>query len=298
MTRKSSSVYCNTVTRKLGINHKCSRNYFFQRKNRARHKLRTYFLHVPQEETIIHDIFSIHPAITRSSCVPHNDWIESLMGGNSFEICENLWNKLQLLSSAQPPSTITTIEATLQSSITEEQTSQVSTLLTSQQAEITAAAISELSKLPEIYNDDLNSMTNYYVDEEEILFGGSESSSSIYPPQKKHAKNTVIVDIVNNINVGKSFRKNFSNLTSYQSVQQRADEALGYLIRLCGYNEEFKLIAKNESMMTDIFLLMSEIKARAITCFKLSPESLTADFNFNMNDQNMSNNKNREFNQK
>ena len=144
MTRKSSSVYCNIVAKKLGIHHKCSRNYFFQRKNRARHKLCTYRLNVPQEATIIHELFSIHPAITRSSCVPSNDQIGSLMGGNSFEICENLRNRLWSLSSAQPPSTTTTIEATRQSSITDDQTSQVSTLLTSQQGQTTAAAISEL----------------------------------------------------------------------------------------------------------------------------------------------------------
>ena len=81
-------------------------------------------------------------------------------------------------------------------------------------------------------------------------------------------------------------------------MQQRADEALGYLIWLCGYNGEFKSIAKNESMMTVDFLLISEIKARAITCFKFSPESLTADFNFNINDQNMSNRNNCEFDEK
>ena len=136
------------------------------------------------------------------------------------------------------------------------------------------------------------------ADEEDFLIGATESSSSTYPPQKKRAKNTVIVDLVKNINIGKSFKKKFSNLTSYQSVQQRADEALAYLIRLCGYNGEFQSIAKNEAMMTDILLLMSEIKARAISCFKLSPESLTGDFDFNANDINMSNNNDREFDEK
>ena len=282
------------MAKKFGIHHKCSRNYFFQRKNRARHKLRTYRLNVPQEATIIHELFSIHPAITRSSRVPRNDRIESLMGGNSFEICENLRNRLWLLSSAQPPSATTTIEATRQSSITDNQTSQVSTLLTSQQGQTTAAAISELSTLPEIDYDDLN----LSADEEDFLIGATESSSSTYPPQKKRAKNTVIVDLVNNINIGKSFKKKFSNLTSYQSVQQSADEVLAYLIWFCGYNGEFQSIAKNEAMMTDILLLMSEIKAQAISCFKLSPESLTGDFDFNANDINMSNNNDREFDEK
>ena len=50
--------------------------------------------------------------------------------------------------------------------------------------------------------------------------------------------------------------------------------------------------------MTDILLLMSEIKARAISCFKLSPESLTGDFDFNANDINMSNNDDHEFDDK
>ena len=51
-------------------------------------------------------------------------------------------------------------------------------------------------------------------------------------------------------------------------------------------------------MMSKIFFLMSKIKAQAITCFKLLLGSLTADFNFNINDQNMRDNDNCEFDEK
>ena len=56
-------------------------------------------------------------------------------------------------------------------------------------------------------------------------------------------------------------------------MQQRADEALAYLIRLCGFNN-LQTVSKNQTLMSELMLLLSEVKARAISAIRLSPESV------------------------
>lgn len=74
-------------------------------------------------------------------------------------------------------------------------------------------------------------------------------------------------DIINNIDMGKQYCKKISGLKTYKSVQQRTDEGVAYLIRLCGYNGDVASVVKNKEMMNKLFLLMSKMKARAITSF-------------------------------
>ena len=66
-----------------------------------------------------------------------------------------------------------------------------------------------------------------------------------------------------------------SQLTSSKTVQQRSDLALAYLICLCGY-KNVTTVSKQEEIMADILLLLSEIKARAISSFQMFPESVEA----------------------
>ena len=60
-------------------------------------------------------------------------------------------------------------------------------------------------------------------------------------------------------------------MTCSESLQIRGDEALGYLINICGYNNNFVGdIVHNNKMMEELFLLLNEVKARAMSAFRLT----------------------------
>ena len=90
---------------------------------------------------------------------------------------------------------------------------------------------------------------------------------------QRRSKNSILLDLINNVQMEKIIKKKPSQLTSSKAVQQRADLALAYLVRLCGFKNVTK-IAKKEDIMAELFLLLSEVKTRAISAFRLSPESL------------------------
>ena len=68
-------------------------------------------------------------------------------------------------------------------------------------------------------------------------------------------------------------KKRTLQLTSSKAVQKHSDFALSYLICLCGFNN-VEEIAKQEDIMAELFLLLSEVKAQAISDFQLYPEYL------------------------
>ena len=101
----------------------------------------------------------------------------------------------------------------------------------------------------------------------------SEATSSTSTTQRK-SKNTILLDMINNgQNNNKIYRKHPSQLTSSKAMQQRADDGLAYLIYLCGFCNVDSLV-KNEKIYSELLLMISEIKARAIATFKLPPESI------------------------
>ena len=66
-------------------------------------------------------------------------------------------------------------------------------------------------------------------------------------------------------------QKKPSKLTCPESLQICGDEALGYLINICGYNNNLVGdIVHNNKMMEELFLLLNEVKARAMSAFRLT----------------------------
>ena len=67
----SRLIYCKYVAIKVGIKqHACKRKYFLDKKNRQRHKLRSFCLTVPEDWQYLHRIFALNPMIARSTRTP------------------------------------------------------------------------------------------------------------------------------------------------------------------------------------------------------------------------------------
>ena len=91
--------------------------------------------------------------------------------------------------------------------------------------------------------------------------------------------------MINSITLDKDVRKKPSELTDYQSIQMRAKRGLAYLIRLCGFsNIEKPDIIHEHKMMTELYLLLREIKAQATIAFKLTPPLLTDGNDYKLNE--------------
>jgi len=68
--------------------------------------------------------------------------------------------------------------------------------------------------------------------------------------------------MINSIDLDKDIQKLPSQLRDYQSIQNRAKRGLEYLIRLCGFCDIPKdNIIHKEEMMTELYLLLREIRA-------------------------------------
>ena len=82
--------------------------------------------------------------------------------------------------------------------------------------------------------------------------------------------------MINSITYGKDVRKKQSDLTDYQFIQILATSGIAYLVRLCdfSYIEKLDILHKHE-MMTELYLLLHEIKAQATIVFKFTPTLLT-----------------------
>ena len=94
----SRLIYCKDVAIKLGIKgHACKRKYFLDKKNRQRHKLRSFFLTVPEDRQYLHGIFALNPMIARSTQTPIDQQIDQVMGGVKFEICDNLRHRINAM---------------------------------------------------------------------------------------------------------------------------------------------------------------------------------------------------------
>ena len=59
----NSIILCGAVSKKLGLKHKCNRNFFLGEVNGCKHKLRKYRLHVRHKAEYIWRAFCIHPTI-------------------------------------------------------------------------------------------------------------------------------------------------------------------------------------------------------------------------------------------
>ena len=57
------------------------------------------------------------------------------------------------------------------------------------------------------------------------------------------------------------------------SMRKIADEGLAYLIRICSYRNITSLVHQKE-VMEELFLLINEIKAQALTAFWLTPSEI------------------------
>ena len=113
LDKPNGVIYCKDVAIKLGIKgHACKRKYFLDRKNRQRHKLRSFCLAVPEQRQYIHHAFSLNPTISRSTRTPIDQRIEQLMGGVKFEICDNLRHKINSLVCEQAVPTMTSNNST------------------------------------------------------------------------------------------------------------------------------------------------------------------------------------------
>ena len=98
MAPRKGVVYCKDVASKLGIQpHNCKRRFFLDKKNRCRHKLRSFSLQNKEHQQYLHNIFSIHPSISRSTRSPLDKRITSLFGGHNFELCDNLRYKIEAI---------------------------------------------------------------------------------------------------------------------------------------------------------------------------------------------------------
>ena len=289
------ALYCKDVALKLGIKtHKCKRKFFLEKKNRAQHKLRTLCLDKPHEEEIIRRLFSIHPQIARCSRTPINMRIENLMGNNKFEICDNLRHQIGSMltprndspPSTTPPASTSTINEPTTSVVNNAESTAEVAILTRTEPSLTQQ-VDTLDNTTIASNDTTTHYNNSTMllsqqcddtileeEEDEITINSDDMEP---PPKKKRGRNKVLIDIINDVELGVKYRKKISELKTYKLVQQRADEGLAYLIRLCGYND-VENVEKESEMMNDLFLLMSEVKARAITSFKISPESLEGDY--------------------
>ena len=88
-------VYCADVAKRLDIQpHKCSRRFFIGNKSQ-RHRLRAFSLENEADKEYLRRVFSLHPQVARSTRKPIDERIKSAMGGVSFEMCDNLRNRIE-----------------------------------------------------------------------------------------------------------------------------------------------------------------------------------------------------------
>ena len=88
--------------------------------------------------------------------------------------------------------------------------------------------------------DDDSSSIELLVMEQSQQSGAHSRDNS---KSSRQGPNTVLIDIINNLQVSKKVQKKPSELTSSKAVQNRVDEGLAYLIRLCGFNN-LKTVSK------------------------------------------------------
>ena len=69
------------------------------------------------------------------------------------------------------------------------------------------------------------------------------------------------------------YRKPLADVTSVTTIHHRADEALAYLICLCGFRD-ITSVKKDKEMMSEVLYLLSEIRARAMVNFRLTPSEV------------------------
>ena len=88
-------VYFGDVAKRLDIQpHKCSQRFFVGNKSQ-RHRLRAFSLNNEKDKKYLCRVFSLHPQVARSTQKPIDERIKSAMGGVSFEMCNNLWNRIE-----------------------------------------------------------------------------------------------------------------------------------------------------------------------------------------------------------
>ena len=91
------------------------------------------------------------------------------------------------------------------------------------------------------------------------------------PAVKRRLPNSYLVDIINIIDMG--YRKPLVIFIYSTTIRRRADEALAYLICLCGFRD-ITSVKKDKDMMTEVLYLLSEVRARAIVNFRLTPSEV------------------------
>ena len=252
-------VTCSEVAQKLGIRHRCKpRKWFLNKKNRSRHKLRKYCLDVNQDAQFAQATLSFHPAIGRSSRKPINERIQRLVGSRRFELCDNLRTLMKKAESSQPQQE--------QPSLIHQNDSDSQHTQSSEEEEVSADP--KATNITPDEEDGVNSTTNSSLSSSsnDIIEPDTDEASR---PMKRRSPNTALIDIVNEINMDQEWRKKPSELTSYDSLRRRADYGLAYLIRICGFTD-ISSVAHEKNMMAEIFLLLNEIKARAMISFRLT----------------------------
>lgn len=285
-------ISCTTVAKVLQIKHKCSRKWFLNKKNRSRHKLRSYCISIERDRDYLREAFSILPTIRRSSRHSTIDErIVSAVGGEKVEMCIYLRHRIsKILSSntsgeGQQPtsSTGSLLSGTVNVSIADDTCSTMNTSALSTnappstQARVGGAANNsnsgEESSIATIQEEqeherEVDNDTGFSASGD-----GTETTSHSHP-RKRRAPNTVLIDIANNIKLGSHdhWRKP-SELQDRGSLRIRADEGLAYLIRLCGFKNLTNVVHEKE-IMSEVFYLIEEIKARAITAFRLTPSEI------------------------
>ena len=281
-SRINETITCSNIAKKLGIKHSCNQKYFLNKKNKCRHKLKPYYLSNPSDAEYLHKALSLNTGIGRSSRTPITTQIGRVFGDNAqcFEICDNLRHIItrkiaEVENNPQPEPTtpqeedeptapageaghedgaIVTIHAT---DSTTNESSSISTNTGTTTNSITTTAVAPANNQP-----DPCSRSNNGGENEE-----NESPQNQRCPPRR-SPNTILIDVINNIDcIG--HRKKPSELKSMTSMRNRADEGLAYLIRLCGYKNLASLIHQKE-VMEELFLLMKEIKARALVAFWLT----------------------------
>ena len=292
MASRKEFITCSNLAKKIDIKHSCNRKYFLNKKNKCRHKLKPYSLLIPAEEEYLHKVLSLNTSIGRSSRTPMTTRIERVFGHSvqCFEICDNLRHqinkKIAEINRNDPPQLEPVAR---QQQVEEEQTTTItpgagfvtesvnnpgseSSTIATNTTETVASILRTVAEEGLNNQPNATSGTNNYNDESLYVEEEQMDSSTSQQPISRRSPNSLLIEMINNIDMIQP-RKKPSELKSTTSMRKRADEGLAYLIRLCSYRNITSLVHKKE-IMEELFLLINEIKARALAAFRLTPSEI------------------------
>ena len=229
-------IYCADVAKRLDIQpHKCSRRSFIGNKSH-RHRLRSFSLDDEKDKEYLRRVFSLHPQVARSTRKPIDERIKSAMGGVTFEMCDNLRNRIEKQLKLKNKSSSTSTSTTIISDNNDDTTT------TSTTTNNNSSTINNVTISNEDFDDSCTIQTEVTSPTESIIEGQEQgtidiSNEPIFQQTKRRPRNSVLIDLINSetlLQFCNNHRKKPSELKCYKSIQKRADESLAHLIRLCG----------------------------------------------------------------